>query len=298
MYYNSNKYVLQNPSEVRRREQERINENKYMNLHNDIQKRHLRERKFQTFVAESKDYILSEGLAYLTMKCIPKTLSSNHKQMVRNIASNFVHEEGADALLRRMSGKTIFLTEFSRITEEACKEVIHGASENIDDDFCIKQSEINKYYDGLENLGYEDMCKKITQRVAAAETDFVQSNINDKKNIENITSDAKDKIEKIQNKDRDTENEIKEEAARLYNKKLSEIPNRKRNVLESIIRHVGESAVINEDAKAVYTAEGKLDMNKVIDTAETMYTFLEMVNSLKIKNVDEKYIADVIKSIK
>ena len=39
-------------------------------------------------------------------------------------------------------------------------------------------------------------------------------------------------------------------------------------------------------------------MNRIIDTSEVMYTFLEMVNTTRLREVNAEYLEGVLKSIK
>ena len=61
---------------------------------------------------------------------------------------------------------------------------------------------------------------------------------------------------------------------------------------------MAKSIVAEESILESYRLEnGKLNMQKIIDTSEVMYTFLEMVNSMKIKDIDNRYLTEVLNSI-
>ena len=295
----ASKYTLQNPYDVKREEERLLYESRNMANYTAARNNQLKRKKFQDFVSESKINLITEGLTLFTMKALPSKVSRHDKKMVKAIAENFVREEGANELLRRINGKTIFLSEFARLTEEAHETIIHGATEKPEeDDFSIKASDMSSYFDGLEDLGYDEMCKKIAERVANAEADFVKANIEDKKNIEDLTAKAQEKVGKIQADTEEAENEIKEEAARLYKKNLSNLQNRKRNILESIIRHFSEQVFVNESTQPIYCTEKGIDSNKAIESAEVIYTFLEMVNTMKFKTITPQYLTELISSIK
>ena len=71
------------------------------------------------------------------------------------------------------------------------------------------------------------------------------------------------------------------------------------NIFDRMVRNISESVIKNEEIKKEFTLEnGRLDMNKIVESARCMYTLLEMVSTLKIENVDSQYIEDALKSIK
>ena len=75
--------------------------------------------------------------------------------------------------------------------------------------------------------------------------------------------------------------------------------NRRKTILESIVLRMSKAIVTEEATLGDFTQEnGKLDMQKIIDVSEVMYTFLEMVNTLQIKNVTPEYLRETLKSIK
>ena len=85
----------------------------------------------------------------------------------------------------------------------------------------------------------------------------------------------------------------------MYKKEVNNIENRRRNILESIIRHMGKNIVSDDVSRNDFIQEsGKLNMNRIIDTSEVMYTFLEMVNTIQLREVNAEYLEGVLKSIK
>ena len=85
----------------------------------------------------------------------------------------------------------------------------------------------------------------------------------------------------------------------MYKKEVNNIENRRRNILESIIRHMGKNIVSDDVSRNDFIQEsGKLNMNRIIDTSEVMYTFLEMVNTTQLREVNTEYLESVLKSIK
>lgn len=74
---------------------------------------------------------------------------------------------------------------------------------------------------------------------------------------------------------------------------------RKKGILESIVLRMSRNIVTEDTLLPSFTQEnGKLDMQKIIDTSEVMYTFMEMVNTMRIKDVNTSYLNEILSSIK
>lgn len=296
MYINRN-YTLKSP-DVINAEEEKIKLQEHTKMLNEQRdKADLRRANYNKFLVESKDFLVVEAMNKMLLQCLPD-LNPQLESVARNCCEIFVKEEGTNNILRRCKS-TLFLNEFCNIVEEAYKSVIHGAADETEDVFQIDNSTMKGYYDKLRTLNYEPMCNTIITRVAEAEKDFVASNIKDKAKLEDAAEKAKEKVDAIKAKDENSEDKIKEEFAIMYKKDINRINNRSKNILESIISHMGEGIIKDDDLRGQFIQEsGKLDTNRIIDTAEVMYTFLEMVNTTGIKEVNAAYIESVIKSIK
>lgn len=296
MYFNrGNDYTLKNVEA----EEQKLSYQEHAKLVAEQRDRADRRRaNYNKFLTESKEFLVSEAMSQLLLQCLPGDLDPQLKAVGRNCCENFVKEEGVNNILRNCK-KTLFLNEFAIILEETHKKVVLGAADNKKDEFEIDNSTMKDYYDKLRGMNYEPMCKAIVTRVADAEKDFVQSNIKDREQIESAAEKAKDKIDAIRTKDEDTAEDIKEEFTIMYKKEVNSIENRRRNILESIIRHMGKNIVADDTNRNDFIQEsGKLNMNRIIDTSEVMYTFLEMVNTTQLKEVNTAYLENVLKSIK
>ena len=154
------------------------------------------------------------------------------------------------------------------------------------------------FHDRLENMDTDTVTKQIIARVTKAEEEFVKANIKDKETLEQLSTATEEKLNGIKNKDQDTENAIKQEAVNRYRQQVDSITNRRKGILESIVTRMATSIVKEESVLEQFKLEsGKLNMQKIIDTSEVMYTFLEMVNTLQIKDVDSAYLQEVLTSV-
>ena len=148
----------------------------------------------------------------------------------------------------------------------------------------------------------DKITEKINQRVCDSIENFVQSNVNDKLDLEELAEKTKEKIENIKAKNEEERQKIEESFMLQYNRgvqKIKQRTNRRVGVYEQIMDSVTRSIVSDQVIRESFTAEsGKLDMEKIRGKVTVMYTFLEMLNTAKMANVNEAFIENVIKSIK
>ena len=257
-----------------------------------------KQKALDAFASESKDFLLTESLFYIMKKCFPVTLESSLLDQGRSVISSFVMEEGADSLLSRFRTKTLFLSELANIVETTHRKVLHSC-EGKDAPFKITNSDMKAFHDRIDNMSTDAITKEIVSRVTKAEENFVKANMKDKENIEKLAEKTKEKIDNIKVKDADTEKDLKQEFAALYRRDVDSVMNRKKGILESIVLRMSRAIVSESALLEQFTQEnGKLDMQRIIDSSEVMYTFLEMVNTLNIKPITTSYISDALASIK
>lgn len=257
-----------------------------------------KQKALDAFASESKDFLLTESLFYIMKKCFPVTLESSLLDQGRSVISSFVMEEGADSLLSRFRTKTLFLSELANIVETTHMKVLHSC-EDKDAPFKITNSDMKAFHNRIDNMNTDAITKEIVSRVTKAEENFVKANMKDKENIEKLAEKTKEKIDNIKAKDTDTEEDLKQEFAALYRRDVDSVMNRKKGILESIVLRMSRAIVSESSLLEQFTQEnGKLDMQRIIDSSEVMYTFLEMVNTLNIKPITTSYISDALASIK
>ena len=257
-----------------------------------------RQKEFSAFTSESKDFLLTEALTYILRKCLPDNINEALMARGKAVVESFVKEEGSYSLLNRFKTKTLFLSELASIVEETHKKVIHGC-EGKDAPFKISNSDMKAFHDKLDTMDSNQVTKEIVSRDTKAEEEFVKANAKDRETLEELSSSTEEKLNSIKNKDPEKEDQIKKEAVMFYKQKVDAVTNRKKGILESIVVRMGASIVSEEALLQQFRLEsGKLDTQKIIDTSEVMYTFLEMVNTLQIKDVDSKYLQEILSSIK
>lgn len=285
-------------SEVSKMEEIRQSENVAASIYEAAFSREDRERKFDGFKKDVKTYFLKEAMSKVLLGSLPSTIDESYVNMGKTLVENFINEEGVDNLLRRFSTTSVFLAEMSSIVEESYKSVMEGCDKNNCDSYIIKTSDNDKFYDKLQNMDTETMSKTIASKVADAEKEFIQSNVQDRETMETLAQETKDKISSYVHKDANVTESVRLGYEQEYKEKVADISNRPKGILEAMVLKASNNIVADENLRALYVNEsGKLDTNRIIDTCEVMYTLLEMVNTAKMRVVDEEYIKNVIGSL-
>lgn len=257
-----------------------------------------RRKDFNAFTSESKDFLLTESLNYLLRKCLPENITDSLAMNARAVVESFVKEETSFSLLNRFKTKTLLLSELANVVETTHQKVLHGA-ECKDAPFKISNSDMKAFHNKLESLDCDQVAKEIVSRVAKAEEEFVKANVKDKETLEELSDATNKKLEGIKNKDEEKEKIIKQECTAMYRRKVDNLMNRKKGILESIVLRMSRNIVTEETLLPSFTQEnGKLDMQKIIDTSEVMYTFMEMINTMRVKDVNTSYLNEILSSIK
>ena len=257
-------------------------------------------QKFSNFRSDLTDVLLTEALYTIFKHSVPETISEELLQYGKNAIYNFVVTEGANKLLTNFESKTLLLSEMSSIIRESECEIVSRCDKTDDSTFCIKNSEFEKFRSKLSNLDINSVTKAIADRVQQAESEFVEANLKDKELMEDLAQKTKDRIDAVRASSDEEESEIKQEHARLYKRQLSDnVIHRKKNILESMITKFTNKIVTTESLNESFVLENstKIDMDKVINMSEVLYTVLEMVNTCKIRTVDQIYITELLSSI-
>lgn len=307
MFYNSEAigkdYRLEIQNRINsNREERRVNEqNEYLSFsEKKYELRKLRE-EYELFQNNTKDYLVSEGINYIVSKVVKAITENNTNITMNNILPickstviNFVRENGADNIVDDICTKTLFLNEFSEILCETYSNIMEKCNPEDKTTFCIKNSDNDKFYRSLDTLNGDQMSERIGKRVSMAIDNFIQNNVNDKLDMEELAEKIKEKADKYKNKD-----EVAQEFTKIYKGTILEKQEgRNKNILESMINKMTRTILTDEELKTSYVNEsGKLDTSSIIETAIGMYAVLETLNSLRFKEANADYISEVLSGI-
>lgn len=270
-------------------------------LQERAEKAALSRESYSKFVDSIPATLMAETMNFILQKSLDEGVSESDRELGKVLCEQYVSENNCMAMLRRFKTKSQLLAEAACNIEKSSAKIISDTDKNALN-FSIKPSDKKDFYKGLEDLSVDEVCKKINKRVCDAAEEFIQNNINDKLDMEELAQKTKEKIDAVKASTPEMEEKIKQEHANLYHEKINNIANgtsRRKNVYEQMVNTAATTAVKNKEQYGAFINEsGKLDVDKITEKVHVMYTFLEMLNTAKIRDIDETYVQECINSIK
>lgn len=252
------------------------------------------EKEYKKFILDTKKTLLSECIYSLMDRSIGYQHDKVRADVIkRNLVNNFIEEQGVDSLLSRFKTESFLLSEYARIVNKYTTIITEKCNKENTDTFVVDQEDKDNFFDEIDMEDADEVATAIRMRVSDSVDQFVDSNIKQKEELKEVLTKSKEKIEASKNE------EVRESFNILAKKKMTEIREKRRtNIFESMVISLAEASMKNEDLKAIYTKDGKLDMDSIVENCTIMYSFLETVNSAKMIKVDESYIKNVLRELK
>lgn len=250
---------------------------------------------YEDFSKSVNEAFVTEALTCLVNSCLSEvTLKDEYNsRLSRQLVSNFVKEEGAHKLLTKFKGTSYLMSELAYICNKHTKAVLEKADPNDKDSLKIDKKQKDDFYKDLDKASADKVVDSIRSRVMGSTQEFIDSNTKDKMKIKDILTNTKEKIENSKNK------KIQEGYSNLGKEKVSDIRSKKiQNVFEAMVYSMAKTSLKNEDAKKVFVENSALNMDKLVEHCEVMYTFLTTLDTCKIIDVNESYIEEMLKDLK
>lgn len=256
------------------------------------------------------DAYVTEGLVAIVDNCLNPVLvrEQYHQKLVRQLVTNFVNEEGSMKLLKKFKGTSYIMSEMAYVIETTVESILERADKDNPESFKPDKKDKDKFYDKLSKIEVGDAVDKITDRVQDQAAEFMNTNMSEKAELAASLSKTQQKVENNKQKLADKVNSKKEQekAAKieegyiaLGKRRATDIRNSKtKNVLEQMVYTLSKAAIVNESAGKVFVDNSRLNMDKIVEHCETICTFVTALDSLKIINVDEAYIENMLKDMK
>lgn len=252
--------------------------------------------RFRQAVTEA---FVTEALVCLTNSCINDALLKEdyNRNLSRQLVSNFVKEHGASKLIREFRGKSYMLSELAYVCDKHIKAVLEKADPKDKDSLKINKKQKEDFYKDLDKVNADKVTDTITNRVMDSTQEFIDSNTKDKMKIKDILTSTKEKIDKV--KDKKNATKLQEGYTDIGKERISDIRETKtQNVFEAMVYSLAKTALKNEDAKKVFVENAALNMDKIVEHCEVMYTFLTTLDTCKIIDVNESYIIEMLEDMK
>lgn len=270
----------------------------HLNYRNNYKTQVVSERTALQFRTGIKQSLLSEAIYSIFSKATPVILAGNLEaagvdvdNVKHSIVNKFIEEEGTDNLLRRFKRTNVFLCECAQLVENTFKAVSEAVDPKCKDSLCFPGEVRDSFFDDLVNSTPDDVIDSIKDRVTAAMNSFLDENQAMKQTVTDIYQAAESRMQKTQN---DTVKEsYRHQATRLVNNaRYKPI-----TVLGEMVKKTAESVLKDKELLENFSSNGRIDMDKVVESAVIMYTFLETVNTLGLVEVNPAYIQKVIDKI-
>lgn len=265
---------------------------------------------FLEYKQKITDAFVTEGLVAIVDNCLNPVLirEEYHQKLVRQLVTNFVNEQGSMKLLSKFRGMSYIMSEMAYAIDTTVESILERADKSNSESFKPNKKDKEKFYDKLDKIEVGDAVDKITNRVREQTADFVNNNMRDKAALAESLSktqqkveDNKDKLAEKANNARAQESaaKIEESYIALGKRRATDIRNsRSKNVLEQMVYNMSKVSMVNENASKAFVKDSRIDIEKIVEHCETICTFVTTLDSLKIINVDEAYIQQMLKDMK
>ena len=281
-------------------------------------------QRFNKYKTAVKTKLVTEALKRIYVGSI-KNPTPSEISLCEALLGNFIEERGVNNLLEGFkTSNTRFLHMLESAVNTHYNAIMEEADEDNPDTLVIDRDNVREFMDEIEDTeDIDDVTNTIRIRVANAEEDFVNRNEQDKNNINDL---LKDTAQRVADARPDNDNDYDEaigddveenpddpmsgetageeiDVKEMYDmmqvrRRINAITDRPRSIFDRMVRNVSEAAIKNPELRNQYgDGKGRLDMTKIVESVRCMYSLLEMVNTLKLEQVDAKYIEDTIKSI-
>ena len=263
-----------------------------------INNRNANRIKFNSFMESVTAALLGESIYYVFSKAIDPVLKeqANVTGIMRAMVGDFIKED-ANSILSSMRTKNVTLSEMYNLitsTRSKIKKMVEDAGIDDPSAYRIDTGTRDEFFDQLDKMDTSEIADAIRERVTDSMNEFIEKNKQDHDAIMNCLQVTKDKIDSVP----DATEEVKESYQVLSRRKIAKIRNRKKGVFESMVEAMCESCMKNQELSEEFTENGKLNVPKIVDRMQVMYTFIETVNTMNLYKVDEAYMQNLIESLR
>ena len=266
-------------------------------------------QKKKKFAKDLTDNLVAEAIAYPYLEVAKmNNFTQEQTDLGKKFIDNFVVETGAENILKNMREGTVVTSLYADIISETTKEVLEACGKKCKDtkteeyDICytFDKEYADKFVNSLVKATPNALPNIISTRVSSAVQDFVNKQQDDQNTIKDILNKAKDNITAAKEKkfSEQTIKEITEQSEIAARHKISLIYRENTNLYGRMVKNFSKQMVtVNEQAMkdAGYVKEnGKLNIAKVMNDTQVMYTVLETINTAGFYDIDKNYVASIV----
>lgn len=257
---------------------------------------------FYRYKDNVKKTLVTEALNNICINCMNNP-SQYETSVMEALVGQYIQDRTPSALLKTMkNSRNGFLRHIYEEAEKAEKDIEKDANKDDETTLTIDKNKIDDFWKEIDNSeDLDDVTNMIRLRVANAEEEFVNRNLQDKNNIDTILKDTADRVQNAKSGyDNEFGDQVEESETRIAKDKIYSIQHEsRRNVFDRMVSSLAEAVMRDDSARSQFVLENsRLDMNKIVECARCMYTLLEVVSTIQLEKVDDKYIEDTLNSIK
>lgn len=278
-------------------------------LYEAANRREMTTNKFARFSEDVKTKLLASLVNEVTFAAMDKVNEKlgkdffvyENKNTISAMTYSFIHENGeASGILYNITKgpTTLFLDEVTNQIKKTHKTILEGVDREDPNSFHADPNILHDFKQHAgETFGHDELVDTIADRVSETIKDFMIQNAEDKQRIIDALSVTKEKIDSLPS---GTPDEVKESYINLGRKYVTNVREKKHGLFNEMVLTMSKSVITtkNEALKNTFMNEGHLDVEKIVNSMATMYTFVEAVNSMKLIKVDEAFVMDMLDSIK
>lgn len=269
------------------REQE---EERALNIYSSKANRFKQEAKLGQAKLATQSILLSE--------CIDVVFENSFEvappeKVRKRFINKMIKEAGVENLLLEYKTKTLLLSEFTRLVNKYTDIIMESAVKSDDGEIQLDiDARANEMIDEIDKDEIVRCSEAIRARVANAYSEFVKDNSTDKAKIDAILDKAQENINTTTNES------MIEEYNRQVKVSINNVKTRRpKSIFESMVAGVNKVAIKDAVLNESFVSDKQKAMETVVESAKSMYTFLEMVNTLQLQDVNKQYIENVLSQI-
>lgn len=207
-----------------------------------------------------------------------------------NLINKYLNENDVSVIIRKFSTASDLLSETAYFINTHTKRILQEKVDNEEDviNVTIDDCQKNDFLDSLDNVTIDKIAEKVAAGVQQAQAEFLHYNERDKAHIEAIIDATQKKIDST----------VKESLINLYEKDckqaIHQVRCREKSIYEVMVNELCKQAYTNDViGEQFLTENSNLDLDRITETAQVMYTFLELTNVMRLEEVNEEYIQKV-----
>lgn len=300
MYENANNYDIEKP-----KLQKTKLDNLFIESSNTRTVRDDSITRFRSFSETVRNCLVVEALYRMYSNSINPVIKADqaNKSVMRKIVTEYVNENGYNVVLANMRKASVPMCEMYNVINNSINSILEDCDQTNPDTFVIKNEDKDQFFNDLDCTNTEDIEDAISDRVSNAMAEFINTNNKDHEEITNTLKNAQEKIDSVTSAD-DGEDDnatpdgnVQESYQCLTRGRINKIRNAPKGVFHSMVSALSESVLKHEDMHDEFMTEGHLDMDKIVDRARIMYTFMEMLNTSRLDKIDEDFISEVVTNL-